>query len=139
MDQAYTLHTAERKKLSDRNREYMNKSRMDPNFYIGQRVTLRNHDIAQIEGTGLQQKFHGIFNIVSINEIEKTCILQHIDDGSYRGAHLRHLNPLGPSNSNEYTIPIKNQAASLLNNKQHQVINEEEVTKRDFYNLRSRT
>ena len=62
----------------------------------------------------MKDKYHGVYQIQSLNEKEKTCILVHIDNGSERGAHLRHLRKLGNTDL-EDPLPIRNEAIRLLN------------------------
>ena len=136
LDDAYEKHRKQRKMLADKNREYVNKSRTEKSFQIGELVVLKNHEIATIGGGSLKDKFHGIYKITSMNKKEKTCILTHIGNGSERGAHLMHLRPIGEENI-EDPLPIKNEAINLINKGQKS--NSELGAEGRSYNLRSNT
>jgi hypothetical protein len=81
----------------------------------------------------MKDKYHGVYQIQSLNEKEKTCILIHIDNGSERGAHLRHLRKLGDTDL-EDPLPIRNEAIRLLNKNNSST---ELGTEGRSYNLRS--
>ena len=136
LDEAYDKHRKQRKILADKNREYVNKSRTEKSFQVGELVVLKNHEIATIGGGGLKDKFHGIYKITSMNKKERTCILTHIGNGSERGAHLMHLRPIGEENI-EDPLPIRNEAIQLINKGQKS--KSELGTEGRSYNLRSNT
>ena len=48
LDVAYEYRNAERKRLADKNRIHMNKKRTEKLFQMGQLVTLKNNEIAQV-------------------------------------------------------------------------------------------
>ena len=136
LDIAYNHRNAERKKLADKNRRHMNKRRTEKSFQLRQLVTLKNNEIAQVGGGAIKDRYFGIYEIIHLNEKEKTCILKHIDHGGERGAHLRHLIPLNEID-NEYPIPIRNEATRLLNRQESINTNRLSVPKQ-AYNLRPR-
>ena len=136
LDEAYDKHRKQRKILADKNREYVNKSRTEKSFQVGELVVLKNHEIATIGGGGLKDKFHGIYKITSMNKKERTCILTHIGNGSERGAHLMHLRLIGEENI-EDPLPIRNEAIQLINKGQKS--KPELGTEGRSYNLRSNT
>ena len=115
LDIAYQQCNDERKRLADKNRDHMNRTRTEKQFALGQIVTLKNNEIAQIGGGALKNRFFGLYEIIHLNDKEKTCILKNIDSEAQRGAHLRHLIPLN-NEENEYPIPMKNEATKLLSN-----------------------
>ena len=133
LDTAYEQHRKMRKISADKNRAHANKSRIEMTYHVGQLVTLKNHEIASVGGGSMKDKYHGVYQIQSLNEKEKTCILVHIDNGSERGAHLRHLRKLGNTDL-EDPLPIRNEAIRLLNKNK----NDNELgTEGRSYNLRS--
>ena len=133
LDMAYKQHREMRKISADKSRAHANKSRIQKAYQVGQLVTLKNHEIASVGGGSMKDKYHGVYQIQSLNEKEKTCILIHIDNGSERGAHLRHLRKLGDTDL-EDPLPIRNEAIRLLNKNNSST---ELGTEGRSYNLRS--
>ena len=136
LDIAYQQRNDERKRLADKNRDHMNRTRTEKQFALGQIVTLKNNEIAQIGGGALKNRFFGLYEIIHLNDKEKTCILKNIDSEAQRGAHLRHLIPLN-NEDNEYPIPMKNEATKLLSNTENRP-NKQFFVPRNTYNLRQR-
>ena len=137
LDIAYQHRNAERKRLADKNRAHMNKSRTEKLFQIGQLVTLKNNEIAQVGGGALKDRYFGVYEIIYLNQKEKTCIIKHIDHGGERGAHLRHLIAINEL-ENEYPIPIRNEATRLLNQHKQNTNSDLLSVPRNTYNLRER-
>ena len=113
-------HMKQRYKNSDQSRNYLNQSREDKQFAIGDFVTLKNFTIAQIEGGALKQKYLGPYRIIHINDDPKTCVLEHLNSNTIRRAHITHLRQFVPGKvpNNLTKIPNNNEAIKVL--KQYQ-------------------
>ena len=137
LDKIYEQHNMEREKRGNKNREHMNNSRKEKSFKVNQLVTLKNNEIGQGEGGSLKNRNLGIYQIISINERERCCILKHLGNGKERGAHLMHIKEL-EDNDNKEPTPIRNEALRLTASSTVDT-NQDLIAPRNTYNLRPRS
>ena len=136
LDKMYEQHALERERRTNKNREYMNKFRKEKQFQQGEYVTLKNNEVGQGEGGSIKNKNFGVYEITSINERERCCILKQLGNGKERGAHLMHLRPLDTEDNME-PVPIRNEASRLITANTPQ-IKDNTIASRSDYNLRSK-
>ena len=110
----HETHQQRRNKQADVKRAYLNKGTAEREFYEDQLVLLRNFTIAETHGTALLAPYIGPYVIVTIYPNKHTALLQHVDSGKTRIAHLSHLKPIDNHIATP-PMPVKNQAQQLLN------------------------
>ena len=106
-------HAERREQQAITKRKYLNKTTAEREFYEDQLVLLRNFQIAEGKGTALLAPFIGPYVIVKIHENKVTALLQDLDSGKTRIAHLSHLKPVD-NNLSTPPMPSTNKAQDLL-------------------------